>query len=58
MAYRAPKARRRRTLSELFLIKKSSVRTLLDVTSELDDCKGFPDIDFNHGLFEVMIDFE
>jgi hypothetical protein len=26
--------------------------------SELDGWKSFPDIDHNHGLFEVVIDFE
>jgi hypothetical protein len=46
------------TLSELFLIKKYSVRTLLDVMSEPDGCKGSPDIEFNHDLFEIVIDLK
>jgi hypothetical protein len=46
------------TLSELFLIEEQSVWTLFDVTSECDEYKGFRCIDFNHGLFEVVIDLE
>jgi hypothetical protein len=34
------------------------MRTLLDVVSEPNGCKGFPDIGFNAGLFEVVIDLE
>jgi hypothetical protein len=45
-------------LSELFLIEKWSARILLDVMNEPDGCKDSPDIDFNHGLFEVVIDLE
>jgi hypothetical protein len=46
------------TLSELFLIEKESVRTFLDVINEFDSCKGSPDIDFNPGLFKILIDLE
>jgi hypothetical protein len=35
-----------------------SVRSLRDVVRELDGCKGSPDIHFNHGLFEVVIDLD
>jgi hypothetical protein len=45
-------------LSELFLIEEPSVWTLLDMMSEPDGCKGFRYVNFNHGLFEVLIDFE
>jgi hypothetical protein len=45
-------------LPELSLIKKPCVRILLDVMNKPDDCKGSPNIDFNHGLFEVVMHLE
>jgi hypothetical protein len=46
------------TLSQLSLIEEWSILILLNVVSESSGCKGSPDIDLNHDLFEVVIDRE
>jgi hypothetical protein len=46
------------TLSELFLVEEQSIRYLIDVMNEANGCKDSPYVDFNHTLFEVVIDLE